>query len=165
MAKVKIGDEKFETQGQIPMVGVKAPMFTLVDRDLNDFSLSDFLGRRVVLNIFPSVDTPVCANSIRTFNERASEKENVCIICVSRDLPFAQARFCGAAKISKVKMGSEFRENSFSDHYHTDFVNGPLRGLLSRAVIVLDETHHVIYSEQVKDIGKEPSYDAILGVL
>jgi len=145
-------------------VGSQAPDFTLVGSDLGDVKLSDFAGRRVVLNIFPSLDTGTCAASVREFNKLAEKFENTSVVCVSRDLPFAHDRFCAAEGIDNVVTGSAFR-SSFGDDYGVTQTDGPLEGLLSRAVVVIGEDGKVIYTEQVQEIADEPNYDATVKAL
>ncbi|NGM89263.1 thiol peroxidase, partial [Parapusillimonas sp. SGNA-6] len=137
----------------------EAPGFSLTAGDLSQKSLSDFSGKKVVLNIFPSVDTGTCAASVRAFNQKASQLENTVVLCISRDLPFAQGRFCAAEGLENVVTLSEYKDASFSDAYGVKFVDGPLEGLLSRAVVVIDEAGKVVYTEQVAEVTEEPNYD------
>lgn len=153
------------TYGNIPAVGTKAPCFSLVSKDLSEIRCGDFAGKRVVLNVFPSLDTPVCAASVRRFNQEAGKLENTAVICVSMDLPFAQGRFCSAEGIENVVVASAFRSPTFSQQYGLQLVDGPLAGLLARAVLVLDENHNVIFSDLVGEITEEPDYEAALSVL
>lgn len=153
------------TYGNIPAVGTKAPAFNLVSKDLTDVNLSDFEGKRVVLNVFPSLDTPVCAASVRRFNQEAANMKDVAVVCVSMDLPFAEGRFCSANGIENVTVTSAFRSPTFAQNYGLQIVDGPLAGLLARAVIVIDENHNVIYSDLVEEITKEPDYEGALSVL
>ncbi|MDX1452843.1 MAG: thiol peroxidase [Oleiphilaceae bacterium] len=164
MATVTLKGNAVETVGQLPAVGDKAPDFTLVQSDLSELHAADLSGQRIVLNIFPSVDTPTCAMSVRKFNEQASGLDNTTVVCVSKDLPFAMARFCGAEGLSNVKVGSAFR-TSFGEDYGVTFSTGPLTGLLSRAVVVIGEDGKVLHAEQVAETADEPDYDAALGVL
>lgn len=164
MATVTLKGNPFNTNGNVPVVGSKAPAFTLVKTDLSEVSSSDLAGKRVVLNIFPSVDTPTCAQSVRTFNVQASELENTVVICASHDLPFALARFCGAEGLDKVIPASAFRSNFASD-YGVKLVDGPLTGLTARAVVVLDGEGKVLHTELVSEVAHEPNYDAALKVL
>lgn len=159
MASITFQNDPVETIGQLPAVGQKAPAFDLVGAQLQPVTSADLAGNRVVLNIFPSIDTGVCALSVRRFNELAAGLENTVVVCVSRDLPFAQARFCGAEGIENVTVGSAFR-SSFGEDYGVTMTSGPLQGLLSRAVVVLDENGTVTYTEQVPEIGQEPDYEA-----
>ena len=164
MATVTLQGNPFQTVGTLPAVGSEAPDFSLVKTDLSMTSLTDFTGSRLILNIFPSVDTGTCAMSIRTFNEKAASLDNTKVLCVSADLPFAAARFCGAEGIENVGTGSSFR-SSFGADYGVTFADGPLAGLLSRSVVVLDESGKVIYTEQVAETVDEPDYEAALTVL
>lgn len=164
MAQITLKGSPIHTIGELPDKGSSAPDFTLVKQDLSETNLSDYKGKRLVLNIFPSIDTGVCATSVRKFNEKAAELKNTVVLCVSMDLPFAQARFCGAEGIQNVVTASAFR-SSFGDHYGVTIADGPLAGLLSRAVVVIDETGKVIYTEQVPEIAQEPDYDSALAVL
>lgn len=164
MTTITFKNDPVETVGTLPAVGSAAPDFTLTGTDLGDVALSDFTGKRVVLNIFPSVDTGVCAASVRKFNELAASLENTAVVCVSADLPFAQDRFCGAEGIDNVVTASTFR-SSFGTDYGVAQQTGPMAGLMSRAVVVLDENHQVIYTEQVPEIGQEPDYDAAVAAL
>ena len=165
MSKITFKGSPVSTTGALPNVGDQAPDFSLTAADLSQKSLKDFAGKRVILNIFPSVDTGTCAASVRTFNQKASALDNTVVLCISRDLPFAQARFCAAEGIENVISLSEFKNSSFSDAYGVKFADGPLEGLLSRAVVVVDETGKVIYQEQVAETVNEPNYEAALAVL
>lgn len=151
--------------GMLPAAGSKAPEFHLTGADLSDISLDQFKGRRVVLNIFPSLDTDVCARSVRRFNEEAAKLDNVTVVCVSMDLPFAMGRFCTIEGIENVTAASGFRSPMFGKNYGVDFVDGPLKGLYARAVVVIDETGTVIYRELVEQVTNEPDYAAALSVL
>lgn len=153
------------TYGQIPAVGTQAPGFNLAGKDLGEVRLSDYEGKRVVLNVFPSLDTPVCAASVRKFNQEAAGLENTVVVCVSMDLPFAMGRFCTVEGIENVTVASAFRSPVFSQEYGLQIVDGPLAGLLARAVIVLDENHKVIYSDLVEEITNEPDYKGAISVL
>ncbi|MDE6469283.1 MAG: thiol peroxidase [Muribaculaceae bacterium] len=153
------------TYGNIPAVGTKAPCFNLVTKDLKDIRCQDYIGKRVVLNIFPSLDTEVCAMSVRRFNQEAAGLSNTDVICVSMDLPFAEARFCSANGIENVTVASAFRSPTFSQQFGLQIVDGPLAGLLARAVIVLDENHRVIFSDLVEEITHEPDYEGAISVL
>ena len=164
MATVTLQGTPFDTVGQLPAVGTQAPDFVLVKTDLSTTSLADFKGKRLILNIFPSVDTGTCAKSVRTFNKEATSLSNTQILCVSADLPFAAARFCGAEGIENVATGSSFR-GSFGKDYGLSFASGPLTGLLSRAVVVIDENAKVIYTEQVGETADEPDYAAAIAAL
>ncbi|QLE02480.1 thiol peroxidase [Galbibacter sp. BG1] len=165
MATVTLKGNNVHTSGELPQTGTKAPDFSLVKTDLSTASLADFKGTRVVLNIFPSVDTGTCAASVRKFNEEVSSLENTKVLCISRDLPFAMARFCGAEGLENVVSLSDFRNHSFGEKYGLDFTDGPLEGLLSRVVIVLDEEGKVIHTEQVAEIVDEPNYKEALKAL
>lgn len=159
MATTKLKGSEIELNGVLPQVGTDAPYFKLVKGDLSEVSLSDFKGKRIVLNIFPSVDTGVCATSVRKFNEWLSNKENIVVLCVSKDLPFALSRFCGAEGLEKVIPVSDFRYNNFATDYGVLQTNGPLQGLMARAVVMIDEAGKVVYNELVPEITTEPSYD------
>jgi thiol peroxidase len=165
MANVKFAGEAVETIGTLPQVGSVAPDFTLTKNDLSDAKLSDYRGKRVVLNIFPSLDTGVCAQSVRTFNKRASELDNTAVLCISADLPFAQARFCGAEGLDRVETLSTFRSPDFGKDYGCVLTSGALKGLMSRCVVVLDEEGKVLYTEQVAEMTNEPNYDAAIAAL
>ncbi|WP_027329545.1 thiol peroxidase [Marinimicrobium agarilyticum] len=164
MATVTLKGNPFKTSGELPAKGNKAPEFTLVKTDLSEVSLSDFKGQRVVLNIFPSVDTPTCAQSVRAFNEKASSLENTVVLCVSQDLPFALARFCGAEGLDQVIPASAFR-SSFSEDYGVRMAEGPLTGLNARSVVIVDEQGQVIYTQLVGEVADEPDYDAAMSAL
>ena len=162
MANITLKGNSIETVGDLPKVGSTVPDFSLLKQDLSRVSLKDFPGKKV-LNIFPSIDTAVCATSVRKFNEAAS-KRGVQVLCISEDLPFAAKRFCGAENLDKVTTLSAFR-SSFSKDYGLEIKTGPLAGLASRAVLVLDENNKVLYAEQVPEIAQEPNYDAALAKL
>lgn len=153
------------TQAELPAVGSIAPDFNLVGQDLKTITKSDLAGKKVVLNIFPSVDTGICAMSVREFNQRASTLDNTVVLCVSKDLPFAFKRFCGAEGIENVLTGSQFKDQKFSEAYGVDMLDGPLAGLMSRAVVIFDESGKVRYTEQVPEITQEPNYEAALAAL
>ena len=165
MAETKVGGNPVHTSGDLPAAGQPAPGFTVVKGDLSPVSLSDFAGQRVVLNIFPSIDTPTCAASVRRFNEAAANLDNTTILNVSMDLPFAQARFCGAEGLSNVVNGSDFRDGSFGAAYGVRLVDGRLEGLFARAVVVVGEDGNVLHTELVPEIAQEPDYDAALAAL
>jgi thiol peroxidase len=154
-----------QISGELPKVGSKAPAFKLVGGDLADVTLQTFAGKRKVLNIFPSVDTPTCATSVRKFNAQANDLNNAVVLCISADLPFAQARFCGAEGLENVKNLSTMRGADFMEAYGVAIADGPMVGLTTRAVVVLDENDNVLHSELVPEIGQEPNYDAALAVL
>ena len=164
MSTVTLKGNPIETVGTLPATGSAAPDFTLVKQDLSEVSLKDYAGAKLILNIFPSVDTPTCATSVRTFNEKAAALNNVKVLCVSMDLPFAIGRFCGAEGISNVEAVSGFRSNFGSD-YGLSFTTGPLVGLYSRAIVVLDAEGKVLHSEQVAETADEPNYEAALAAL
>jgi thioredoxin-dependent peroxiredoxin len=161
MATVTLKGNPFNTNGNLPAVGAKAPAFNLVKTDLSEVATGDLAGKRVVLNIFPSVDTPTCAQSVRTFNAQASALDNTVVVCASQDLPFALARFCGAEGLDKVIPASAFRSNFASD-FGVKLVDGPLTGLTARAVVVLDTDGKVLHTELVSEVANEPDYDAAL---
>lgn len=165
MATVTLGGNAIHTSGELPKTGSKSPDFTLVKTDLSTTSLSDFAGSKLVLNIFPSVDTGTCAASVRAFNEKASQLENTKVLCISRDLPFAQKRFCGAERLENVINLSDFSTGSFGKDFGLEITDGPLAGLHSRVVIVLDENGTVKYTEQVAEIADEPNYESALAAL
>lgn len=165
MAQVTLRGNPVQVEGDLPKVGAKAPDFTLTAGDLSDATLATFAGKRKVLNIFPSVDTPTCATSVRKFNAQANSVDNAVVLCISTDLPFAQARFCGAEGLENVKNLSDFRDAGFAVDYGVAIAAGPLRGLTARAVVVLDENDNVLHSELVSEIGQEPNYEAALAVL
>ena len=162
MASITIGGAPVETIGFLPEIGSKAPDFKLVKEDLSTATLGDYLGKKVVLNIFPSVGTGVCANSVRQFNQEAAELENARVLCISKDLPFAQKEFCAAEGIEHVEMLSDFRDGSFGKDYGVTYLGSKFEGLLSRSIVVLDEKGTVIYTEQVPETGQEPNYKAAL---
>lgn len=164
MATVTLQGNAFETVGQLPAVGSIAPAFSLVQADLSEVSLASLAGKRVILNIFPSVDTGTCATSVRKFNEQAASLDNAVVLCVSADLPFALGRFCGAEGIENVKVGSTFR-SGFGQDYGVVFKTGPLTELLSRSVVVIDEAGKVIHAEQVAETVNEPNYELALAAL
>ncbi len=165
MAQVTLKGNPFHTSAALPKVGAPAPDFRLVKTDLSEATLQDFLGKRVVLNIFPSLDTPTCATSVRTFNRRASEVASIVVLCISADLPFAAARFCTTEGLANVVPASCFRAPEFGQAYGLTLVDGPLKGLLARAIVVVDEKGMVKYTELVPEIGQEPNYDAALAAL
>lgn len=164
MAEVTLGGNAVHTSGELPQVGTAAPDFSLVGSDLSAFEAGDYAGKNVVLNIFPSVDTPTCATSVRQFNERAAGLEETSVVCVSADLPFAQGRFCGAEGIDNVATGSTFR-SSFGDDYGVTLTDGKLAGVLARAVVVIGPEGKVKYTELVSEIANEPDYDAALAAI
>ncbi|WP_026976186.1 thiol peroxidase [Flavobacterium tegetincola] len=165
MASITLGGNPIHTNGDLPQKGSKAADFSLVKVDLSTATLADFAGKKLVLNIFPSIDTGTCAQSVRTFNESASKLDNTTVLCISRDLPFAQKRFCGAEGLENVVNLSDFNTGAFGKNYGLEMTDGPLAGLHSRVVIVLDENGTVLYAEQVSEIAAEPNYEAALAVL
>jgi len=165
MAKIELGGESVTTYGSLPALGEKAPHFELIKSDLSIGTLDDYKGKRVILNIFPSIDTGVCATSVRNFNKRVSELKDTVILCISRDLPFAQQRFVSDEELNQVVNLSDFRDRNFGKDYGVEILDGPFEGLLSRAVVVLDEDAKVIHSQQVPKIEDEPDYLAALKTL
>jgi thiol peroxidase len=165
MATVTLGGNPIHTSGELPKTGSKAPDFKLVKTDLSMATLADFAGSKVVLNIFPSIDTGTCAISVRTFNAKASALANTKVLCISRDLPFAQKRFCGAEGLEDVINLSDFNTGSFGKDYGLEITDSVLAGLHSRVVIVLDENGIVKYAEQVPEIADEPNYESALAAL
>lgn len=165
MAKITLKGNKINTLGDLPKVGSQLLDFALVKNDLSVATLADYAGKKLVLNIFPSLDTGTCAASVRYFNQEASSLENTVVLCISRDLPFAQARFCGAEGLDKVETLSDFRGGKFGRDYQLEIVDGPLAGLESRAVIVADENGKVVYTQQVPEIVDEPDYAPVLEAL
>lgn len=165
MATVTLKGNTINTSGELPKVGEKAPNFSLVKTDLSTASLSDYKGKAVVLNIFPSIDTGTCAQSVRQFNKELNEIDDITVLCISRDLPFAQARFCGAEGLENVINLSDFKDNSFGKAYGLDFIDGPLNGLHSRVIVVIDENGIITHTEQVAEIVDEPNYKAAFEAL
>ena len=161
MAEITLKGNKINTSGTLPEVGSQAKDFQLVANDLSVKSLADYKGKKVVLNIFPSLDTPTCAASVRRFNQEVSNLENTVVLCISKDLPFAQTRFCGAEGLDQVHTLSDFRTD-FGKDYGLEIVDGPLAGLESRAVILLDESGKITYTQQVPEIVDEPDYEDVL---
>lgn len=164
MSQITLKGNPVNTVGTVPAAGSTVENFSLVRQDLSEATLDTFAGKRKILNIFPSIDTPVCATSVRTFNEKAGGLDNTVVLCVSADLPFATKRFCGAEGVDGVECLSGFRSN-FGKVYGVEMADGPLAGLYSRALVVLDENNNVVYSEQVPEIAQEPNYDAALASL
>jgi thioredoxin-dependent peroxiredoxin len=162
MSTITFKGQTLQTIGELPTIGSEAPQFTLTKNDLSELHLQDLTDSRVVLNIFVSIDTSVCASSVRKFNERASSLDNTIIVCVSADLPFAMNRFCAAEGLSNVITASTFRHPEFGQQYGVTIVDGPLAGLLSRAIVVLDQNHKIIYTQQVAEIIDEPDYEAVI---
>jgi thiol peroxidase len=165
MAIITLKGNPIHTCGELPKVGSKAPDFVLTKTDLTDVSLKDFAGKRIVLNIFLSIDTSVCATSVRKFNAEAGNLKNTVVLCVSLDLPFAHGRFCGAEGLNNVIAVSELRNRAFGEAYGVRIIDGSHAGLLSRAVVIIDENGKVIYTEQVPEIAQEPNYAAALKAL
>lgn len=165
METVYFNGQEVHTYGKVPEVGTKAPDFDLTGRDLSSIKLSDYAGKRVVLNVFPSLDTPVCAASVRTFNKDIAGMDNVAVICVSMDLPFAMQRFCTLEGIENVVAASAFRSPDFAKNYGLQITDGPLAGLLARCVIIIDENGKVAYRDLVSEITHEPDYKAAKEVL
>lgn len=164
MAHVTLRGKPVTTIGELPLVGSKAPTFSLTKSDLSEMTNADLDGKRTILNIYPSIDTPTCATSTRKFNELASSLENTTVICVSADLPFAQRRFCGAEGLKNVQTGSTFRSD-FGKAFGITLLDGVMQGVLARAVVVLDEQGTVIYTELVGEIADEPNYAETIKVL
>jgi thiol peroxidase len=165
MAQTKLGETPVNTSGNLPAVGSKLPEFVLTSADLTDVKLDQFAGKKLILNIFPSLDTGVCANSVREFNKRATTVADAVVLCISKDLPFAMKRFCGVEGINNVITASDFRNEGFSKNYGVEFIDGKLRGLCARAVIVADENKKISYVELVPVVGQEPNYEAAFNAL
>lgn len=165
MSQVTLAGNPIEVGGKFPQKGDKIADFALTGKDLADVSTVDFIGCRKVLNIFPSIDTGICATSVRVFNEKAADLANTVVLCISADLPFAQGRFCGAEGIENVQTLSTFRHKEVENLLGVNIQSGPLSGLTARAVIVLDEHNNVLHSELVPEIKQEPNYDAALAAL
>lgn len=165
MSSVTLKGNPISVGGTLPAVGQQAPAFTLVAKDLSDVSLSSLVGKRKILNIFPSVDTPTCATSVRQFNSKAGALDNTVVLCISADLPFAQARFCGAEGLNNVMTLSTMRGRDFAHNYGVAIENGPLAGVTARAVVVIDENDKVVHSELVPEIANEPNYEQALASL
>ena len=165
MANVTLGGNAITVNGNFPKAGDSAPDFTLTGKDLKEVSLKDYAGKRKVLNIVPSLDTPVCQTSTRTFNQKAGDLSNTVVLVISADLPFVGGRFCGAEGLNNVVTLSSFRNRDFHSKYGVDVADGPLKGLTARGVVVLDEHNKVLYSELVPEIKQEPNYDAALAAL
>jgi thiol peroxidase len=164
MAQITLRGNPINTNGELPAVGSKAPEFSLVKTDLSSLDSKDLAGKRVILNIFPSIDTPVCQLSAKAFNSKAGELDNTVVVCTSMDLPFALNRYCGAEGLDQVVPGSAFRSDFASD-YGVKMSDGPLAGLTARAVVVIDENGLVKHAELVGEIAEEPDYDAALASL
>ena len=165
MAQITLQGNAIETIGTLPAKGAAAPAFTLVKTDLSEATLADYKGKKVVLNIFPSIDTSVCAASVRQFNKAAGENANTVVLCISADLPFAAGRFCETEGLKNVETLSVFRAPAFGKDYGVTITTGPLAGLLARAVVVIDEAGKVVYTELVPEIVQEPDYAGALAAL
>lgn len=165
MAQITLKGTTVNTIGELPQVGSMAPDFQMIATDLSVKTLADFKGKKIVLNIFPSVDTGTCAQSVRTFNQKASSLENTAVLCVSKDLPFALARFCGAEGLTNVVSLSDFRDGNFGKSYGLTISDGPLEVLHSRCVVIIDESGQIIYTEQVGEIVDEPNYSAAIACI
>ncbi|MBK6266484.1 thiol peroxidase [Marivirga sp. S37H4] len=165
MAKVTLGGKEVNTSGNLPEVNQTAPDFKLVKTDLSEVSLSDYKGKNIILNIFPSIDTNTCAMSVREFNEKATALDNTVVLCISRDLPFAQARFCGAEGIKNAIPLSNFRDESFGKNYGVTLIDSAMKGLNSRSVVVVNKEGKVSYTELVPEIANEPDYEKALAAV
>lgn len=165
MAKITLHEKPIDTVGNLPSVGSSAPNFTLVGTDLAEVSLTDHSGKTIILNIFPSIDTPVCATSVRRFNQEAGSRDNTLVLCISADLPFAHQRFCETEGLKNVVPLSVFRSPDFGKNYGLTISTGPLAGVLARAIVVIDENGQVKYTELVPEITQEPNYEATLAAL
>ena len=165
MGQTKLGEKIVNTNGNLPAVGTVAPDFTLVGNDLREVNSKNFAGKRIVLNIFSSIDSSTCAASVREFNKRATALNNTVVLCIAKDLPFAMRRFCGAEGIDKVVTLSDFRNLGFSKSYGVEMIDGGMRGFFARAVVVIGEDGKVKYTELVPAVGQEPNYDSALKVL
>lgn len=165
MSQVTLKGTPLHTTGKLPQVGTQAPDFIVTKTDLSEIRLKNYLGKKIVLNIFPSLDTPVCASAMKQFNEIANQNPDTLFFCISADLPFAQKRFCVAEHLENVQPVSVFRHEDFGKDYGVTITDGPLCGLLARSVVILDEQGKVIYTEQVPEITEEPNYTKIISVL
>lgn len=165
MAETKLGGNPVHTSGDLPKVGSQAPDFTLTKTDLSEASLSDYAGKKVILNIFPSIDTDVCAASVRKFNEEAAKTDGAVVLAISKDLPFAHKRFCGAEGIDNVVSLSELRNDDFGSAYGVRLTDGPLAGLFARSIVVIDENGKVVHNQLVPEIKEEPDYEKALGAV
>jgi len=165
MATFLFGDKATITSGELPTIGEKAPTFYLSKTDMSEVNLDSYAGHKLILNIFPSIDTGVCATSVRKFNAQAAALPNTKVLCISRDLPFAQKRFCGAEGIDNVELLSDFKTGAFGMNYGVLIEEGAFTGLLARSVVVINESGNVIYTELVPAIGQEPNYDAAIAIL
>lgn len=165
MSKITLGGNPINTSGELPKIGENAKAFHLTKVDLSQLTLEELKGSKVVLNIFPSVDTQVCATSVRKFNEQAAALENTKVVCVSRDLPFAQARFCGAEGIKNVIMASDYASGQFGKDYGLEIIDPPFMSLHSRVIVVIDENGKIVYTEQVPEIADEPNYEKAIAAI
>lgn len=165
MAQITLKGNAINTSGSLPTIGAQATDFSLIKADLSSTSLAEFKGKKVILNIFPSIDTGTCAMSVRQFNKVASKLDNTVVLCISRDLPFAHKRFCGAEGLENVITASDFQAGQFGKDYGLEIIDGPLAGLSSRSIVVLDSEHKVVYTEQVQETTEEPNYKSALAVL
>jgi thiol peroxidase len=165
MTTITFQGSPIHTIGELPAIGSQAPAFILTRNDLSDITSADCVGKKVVLNIFPSLDTPICASAVKRFNEIAGDHKDVTVLCVSADLPFAQNRFCSTDNLKNVVPVSVFHHTDFGKKYGVQIIDGPLAGLLSRAVIVLDKDGKVVYTEQVQELADEPNYQAALNAI
>ncbi|WP_242204384.1 thiol peroxidase [Aestuariivivens insulae] len=165
MAILSLKGTPINSKGELPKVGDNAPDFELAAADLSNKTLNDYKGHKVIMNIFHSIDTGTCAASVRAFNKQASALENTKILCISKDLPFAMSRFCGAEGIDNVETLSDFRDGNFGEAYNLTYIDGPIRGLLARAIIILDENGKIIYTQQVQSVTEEPNYNEALEAL
>jgi len=165
MSRITLKGSSINTIGSLPNIGHKAFDFSLTNMDLSEIALKDFAGKKVILNIFPSLDTAICATSVRHFNSVASQLANTVVLCISADLPFAQKRFCSTENLANVIPLSVFRHQDFGRTYGVTIIDGPLMGLLSRAIVIIDEKSKIIYTEQVAEIADEPNYPAALAAL
>ncbi|NVK82897.1 MAG: thiol peroxidase [Cytophagia bacterium] len=165
MSKITLGGTETSTNGTLPEVGTTLNNYTFVKNDMSPVSLVEFKGKNLILNIFPSVDTSVCATSVRTFNKQASSLDNTAVLCISKDLPFALNRFCGAEGIENVTVASDFRTPQFAEDMGLKIIDGAFEGLDSRVIIVLDKDGKVKYTEQVPEVGQEPNYESALASL
>lgn len=165
MAQITLKGNPLNTVGNLPAVGGQIPDFRLTKQDLSDIRPADLAGKKVIFNIFPSIDTATCATSVRKFNEQAAALANTVVVCVSADLPFAQKRFCGAEGISNVVTASDFKDKKFGKDWGLAFADGPMQGLLSRSVVVTDAAGKVIYTEQVAETVNEPNYEKALAAV
>ena len=165
MAKITLKGNPINSSGTLPGKGTKAPGFTLVKSDLGNLSLEELKGKKVILNIFPSLDTSICATSVRKFNQMAAGKDNTVVLAISKDLPFAHGRFCSTEGITNVITLSGFRDTAFGKAYGVDIIDSPMAGLYARSVVVIDEKGIVVYTEQVPEIAQEPDYEKALAAL